>query len=100
MRRLQRLLLAASLILLMGFTASHSSLPERERALHALNRLGFGPRPGDVERVVAMGTDRWIEQQLHPEKIPDTAVEARLRRYVTLKMSDKQIFERYYKPLL
>ena len=49
------------------------SLNERERALHALNRLTFGPRPGDVEAVLAKGVDDWIEDQLHPESIDDSA---------------------------
>src|SRR5208337_5334940 len=44
---------------------------ERERAIHALNRLAFGPRPGDVDRVLAMSVDKWIVQQLEPEKIDD-----------------------------
>jgi uncharacterized protein (DUF1800 family) len=40
------------------------------QALHVLNRLAFGPRPGDVERVASMGVQRWIAEQLHPETIP------------------------------
>src|SRR5215207_312823 len=47
---------------------------ERERVAHVLSRLTFGPRSGDAERVAAMGVDRWIEQQLRPEMIPDSAV--------------------------
>jgi Protein of unknown function (DUF1800) len=39
-------------------------------ALHVLNRLAFGPRPGDIERVMNMGIDSFIDQQLHPETIP------------------------------
>jgi uncharacterized protein (DUF1800 family) len=39
-------------------------------ALHVLNRLAFGPRPGDIERVMKMGIDSYIDQQLHPETIP------------------------------
>ncbi|MBI3792752.1 MAG: DUF1800 domain-containing protein, partial [Gemmatimonadetes bacterium] len=50
-------------------------LTEDQQALHALNRLAFGPRPGDVAAVRAMGVDRWIEQQLQPATIADTAVE-------------------------
>src|SRR5688500_15615283 len=46
-------------------------LTAREQAHHVLNRLAFGPRPGDVERVVAMGVDRWIDQQLRPDGVPD-----------------------------
>ena len=56
-------------------------MDERERAIHALNRLTFGPRPGDVDRVLAIGVDRWIDQQLAPEKIDDRVLEARLAPY-------------------
>ena len=51
-------------------------MDEQKRALHALNRLAFGPRPGDVERVSAMGVDKWIDQQLHPENPDLQAVQA------------------------
>jgi uncharacterized protein (DUF1800 family) len=54
---------------------------ERERAEHALNRLSFGARPGDVERVARIGVDRWIDEQLHPERIDDRAVATRVARY-------------------
>jgi len=45
-----------------------------QEAMHVLNRLAYGPRPGDLERVMQMGTDRYIEQQLHPENLalPDS----------------------------
>src|SRR5947207_10744477 len=49
-------------------------LTEEQKILHVLNRLGFGPRPGDVERVKAMGLKSYIEKQLNPEKIADEAV--------------------------
>src|SRR5688572_16531155 len=42
-----------------------------EQILHALNRLTYGPRPGDVERVKAMGLQKWIESQLAPARIDD-----------------------------
>src|SRR5207249_10495041 len=54
---------------------SSSQMPEQKRAMHALNRLTFGPRPGDSNRVMAMGVDQWIDQQLHPDKIDDHALE-------------------------
>jgi uncharacterized protein (DUF1800 family) len=54
---------------------------ERQRAEHALSRLTFGAKPGDVERVTHIGVDRWIEQQLHPERISDRAIDARVARY-------------------
>jgi uncharacterized protein (DUF1800 family) len=70
-----------------------SSADDQRRALHALNRLTFGPRPGDVQQVMAIGVDRWIDLQLHPEKIDDGALEARLEPLRTLRMSNKEIAE-------
>jgi len=77
--------------------ASHE-MDEQKRALHALNRLTFGPRPGEVERVAAMRVDKWIDQQLHPEKIDDQAVEARLVGFTTLRMSTRQMIEKFPPP--
>jgi hypothetical protein len=68
---------------------------EQKRAVQALNRLTFGPRPGDVQQVMAMGVDRWIDLQLHPERIPDSAIEARLAPFRTLHMSSKEIVEEF-----
>lgn len=68
---------------------------EQRRAVQALNRLTFGPRPGDVQQVMAMGVDRWTDLQLHPEKISDSAVEARLAPFRTLHMSSKEIAEEF-----
>ena len=45
------------------------TLTEEEQIVHVLNRLGFGPRPGDIEKVAAMGLETYIEQQLHPQEI-------------------------------
>ncbi len=68
---------------------------DQERALHALNRLAFGPRPGDVERVRAMGVDKWIDEQLHPEKIDDQALDARLQSLRTLRMSTHEMVDNF-----
>ena len=70
-----------------------SGAGDQRRALHALNRLTFGPRLGDVQRVVAMGVDQWIDQQLHPEKIDDSALDARLEPFRTTRMSAKELAE-------
>ena len=70
---------------------SIDSADEQTRALHALDRLTFGPRPGDVQAVAAMGVDKWIELQLHPEKIDDSAMQARLSGYRTLQMSSREM---------
>jgi len=66
---------------------------EQRRAVHALNRLTFGPRPGDVERVASMGVDDWINQQLHPERIDDSALDARLQPLRTLRMDTREMVE-------
>ncbi|MFN2455931.1 MAG: DUF1800 domain-containing protein [Pyrinomonadaceae bacterium] len=75
-----------------------SRLSDDRRVLHVLNRLGFGARPGDVERVRAMGVDRYIEQQLHPEQIADAAAEAKLGNLPTLKMTIAELYAKYPQP--
>src|SRR5437016_9234814 len=98
MRRL--LLPVVAFLFLAGATSTDTNLTERQRALHVLNRLAFGPRPGDVDRVLSEGVDRWIDQQLHPEAIPDRAVDARLREYGTLRMSNAEIVQTFYAPIV
>ncbi|PYQ20775.1 MAG: hypothetical protein DMF81_17620, partial [Acidobacteria bacterium] len=66
--------------------------------VHVLNRLGFGPRPGDVAKVRAMGLDKWIDQQLHPERIADPAVATRLGPLRTLHLSTGELIARYEAP--
>jgi uncharacterized protein (DUF1800 family) len=75
--------------------ATDATPNEQKRAVQALNRLTFGPRPGDVEQVMALGVDHWIDIQLHPEKIPDQAVESRLAPFRTLRMTSKEIVEEF-----
>src|SRR2546423_13209920 len=84
----------------MGMTSNKTSgkLTEDQRILHVLNRLGFGARSGDVERVKAMGVDKYIELQLNPEKIDDSASEAKLPNLETLRMSTAELYERYPQP--
>ena len=76
------------------------SLTEDEAVLHALNRLGFGPRPGDVELVKQMGLQEWIEEQLHPDSINDSGLDARLEKFPTLKMSSAKLLEEFPEPQL
>ncbi len=71
-------------------TAVLAPLTERERALQVLSRFTFGARPGDVDRVLAMGVDKWFEQQLRPETIDDSALEKRLTEFPTLQMTPEQ----------
>jgi uncharacterized protein (DUF1800 family) len=65
-------------------------LTERERALQLLDRFTFGPRPGDLDRVLAMGADKWFEQQLTPDAIKDPALDRRLADFPTLNMTPEQ----------
>ncbi len=75
-----------------------TQMDEQQRALHAVNRLAFGPRPGDVERVAALGVDKWIDQQLHPNKIDDHALDTRLEQFRTLRMNTREIVENFPPP--
>jgi len=74
-------------------------LTEREKAIHVLNRLGFGPRPGEVQKVLGIGIHSWIEQQLHPDRIPDPIAQGKLRDLPTLSMSTADLFEKFERPL-
>ncbi len=71
------------------------AMDEQKRAVHALNRLTFGPRPGDVQRVAQMGVDKWIELQLHPERIDDSALQTRLAPFRTLHMDTRELVENF-----
>ncbi|HEY3989487.1 MAG TPA: DUF1800 domain-containing protein [Acidobacteriaceae bacterium] len=75
-------------------------LTRRERAEHALDRLSFGARPGDVERVERMGVERWIDEQLHPERIDDTALQARLSAFPAMRLSAEELIQRYPPPAM
>ncbi len=75
-----------------------TELTADEAILHAMNRLAYGPRPGDVERVRQMGLSKWIDQQLTPNSIDDKAVNARLENLPTLSMSSARLIEEYPQP--
>jgi uncharacterized protein (DUF1800 family) len=97
---MKRIALAGIALLLMTGIAPDSRLTDRQRALHALNRLAFGARPGDVDRIVSEGVDVWIDRQLHPESISDAAVEKRLCNLATLELTNADIVDTYYKPIV
>jgi uncharacterized protein (DUF1800 family) len=106
-RRVVRIGAAAAFI----FAALHPALAEQPRSavparpddrtiIHTLNRIGFGPAPGDVERVRQTGLAAYIDQQLHPEKLADATVAERLAKFSTLTMSTRELAEEYYIPAL
>jgi uncharacterized protein (DUF1800 family) len=75
-----------------------TELTEDQAIVHALNRLAYGPRPGDVERIRQMGLEKWIDQQLHPESIDDSALDTRLRNYPTLDMPARKLLAEFPPP--
>jgi uncharacterized protein (DUF1800 family) len=99
-----------SLLLVLGqvcsFTAQaqgkqsskKSALTADQRIAHVLSRLTFGARPGDFERVKAIGVNEFIRQQLDSDSLDDVALQARLRRLPTLGMATPTIFEQYTPP--
>jgi uncharacterized protein (DUF1800 family) len=97
---MKRLALPVIALLLTTGLSKDSKLTQNQKAVHVLTRLAFGPRPGDVDKVVEQGIDVWINQQLHPDCIPDRAVDTRLEAMPTLQMSNGAIMDTYYKPLV
>lgn len=75
-----------------------TELSADEAILHALNRLAYGPRPGDIERVRRMGLAKWIDVQLNSKALDDSALEARLQNFPTLQMSTAQLLAEYPNP--
>jgi uncharacterized protein (DUF1800 family) len=70
-------------------------LTEDQRILHLLNRIAFGPRPGDIERIRHAGVDRFIEEQLHPEAIDDSDLETRLEVLPTQRLASAELYQFY-----
>jgi uncharacterized protein (DUF1800 family) len=95
----------AGVAVLAAFSTDDSQftqpLSKDQQILHALNRLTFGPRPGDVEAVQKMGLKKWIDQQLHPERIAESSeVAERLRPLDSLQMSPAEIATNYPPPVV
>jgi uncharacterized protein (DUF1800 family) len=76
----------------------NSGMTDHQRVAHVLSRLTFGARPGDFEKVKAMGVDAFIAQQLDPDSLDNSDVIRRLRRLPTLAMATPVIIEQYTPP--
>ena len=70
-------------------------LPADQQIIHALSRLTFGPKAGDVLKVRAIGLDNWIDQQLHPEKIDDSAIDQFVAKYSVLHQDQNSLLQQY-----
>jgi hypothetical protein len=94
------------LLILLGLAASFGAVsaqgrgaaPDARTVVHVLNRLGFGPAPGDVERVQRMGLQAYVDEQLNPSRLPDEQLAVRLAGFETLTLSTRELAERYYLP--
>ena len=74
------------------------AMTDEQRVAHVLSRLTYGARPGDFDRVKAMGVEAFINQQLDPDSIEPGAVIAKLKRLPTLGMATPVLIEQYPKP--
>ena len=89
---------------LLAFATQHNQRPkaqrlsEDQRIAHVLSRLTFGARPGDFERVKAMGVEAFINQQLDSDSLDVSATMARLKKLPTLGMATPVIIEQYTPP--
>jgi uncharacterized protein (DUF1800 family) len=104
MRSALRASTAAILSLALALPATGAGRPapdaaeETARIVHVLNRLGYGPRPGDVEAVRALGIDAWIQRQLHPERIDDHDADARVAALATVALPVEELRAGYEVP--
>jgi uncharacterized protein (DUF1800 family) len=73
----------------------HRELAADQQIIQALNRLTFGPRPGEAQQVRATGLDKWIDQQLRPDKIDDTSFDQFVARYDILKQDPNDLLTQY-----
>jgi uncharacterized protein (DUF1800 family) len=72
-------------------------LTPQQKIQQALNRLTFGARPGDIEEVRKQGVEKWIELQLHPERITENpALEAKLKPLETIRMDTAEVLKQYF----
>jgi uncharacterized protein (DUF1800 family) len=70
-------------------------LPADQQIIQALSRLTFGPKPGDILKVRSIGLDKWIDQQLNPEKIDDSGLERFLATYSVLHADQGDLLKQY-----
>ncbi|HKB11519.1 MAG TPA: DUF1800 domain-containing protein [Vicinamibacterales bacterium] len=95
---MNRFLVTAALVTAIGGAATAGPPPTDAAVTHLLNRIAFGPRPADVERVRAIGIDRYVDEQLHPERIRDDAMADRLANLATVRLSAQEIVETIERP--
>ena len=96
MRKFPLLLWAVSALSLQGSClAGTAPLTYQQKCIHLLDRLTFGPKPGDLARIYKMGPKAFIEEQLNPDQIDDSQCEKEMESYPVLKMSSYELFQEY-----
>jgi uncharacterized protein (DUF1800 family) len=91
--------MTALLARVLVFSLAVFAIPTDEAAVrHIIDRMSFGVRPGDVDRVKTLGIEQYIDEQLHPQRLADPGVDARLADLTTLKMSSRQIANEFELP--
>src|SRR3954465_1042726 len=95
---MKRLLVTLVGVSAIGVGAAAGPPPTDVAIAHLLNRIAFGPRPGDVERVRAIGIERHLDEQLHPERIADAALSERLAGLTTGRRSQGEIVNAFELP--
>jgi uncharacterized protein (DUF1800 family) len=81
------------------YAAFGKLLPKDQRFGHALERLTFGARPGDLEEMRRVGLEKWLERELHPEKVAENpALATRLAEFESLRMNSREIYLHYPPP--
>jgi uncharacterized protein (DUF1800 family) len=91
-------IIICTLVVAASAAAAAQTATSDAQILHVLERLGFGPRPGDVDRVRAIGLEQYIAMQLEPAQIEDRAVEQRLARFETLGFDSREMASRFFTP--
>ncbi len=81
------------------YSAFQKPLPASAAAVHAVSRLTFGARPADLEHFRALGRKRWIDEQLHPDRLPENRqLQTRLQPFSSLRMSSPETVLNYPPP--
>src|SRR3954452_21060194 len=85
----------------LGACALTAASANDDKAIaHVLNRIAFGPATADQQHIRAVGVRRYIDEQLHPERLADAAMEPRLAGLETLRMTSREIAEQFEIPQL
>jgi len=96
-KTIRPIVLVLLLLLLVTATAvpAPQKSPEEQKITHVLNRVAFGARPGDAQRVHKMGIRAYIEEQLHPDRISDALADERVAALDSLTMGRSELFNEF-----